>query len=45
MLKKRYPEGTRICLNRMENDPNPIPSGAGNDHVILVMRHFLWYNV
>ncbi len=28
MLKKRYPEGTRICLDSMENDPNPIPSGT-----------------
>lgn len=43
--KKRYPEGTRICLDRMGNDPNPISSGTGNDHVILVIRRFLWYNV
>ncbi len=28
MMKQRYPEGTRICLDRMENDPNPIPSGT-----------------
>lgn len=28
MIKERYPEGTRICLDRMENDPNPIPSGT-----------------
>lgn len=28
MLKQRYPAGTRICLDRMENDPNPIPSGT-----------------
>ena len=25
MLKQRYPEGTRICLDSMENDPQPIP--------------------
>ncbi len=28
MLRQRYPEGTRICLDSMENDPYPIPSGA-----------------
>lgn len=28
MMKQRYPEGTRICLDSMENDPNPIPSGT-----------------
>ena len=27
-LKRRYPEGTRICLYSMENDPFPIPSGS-----------------
>ncbi len=26
MLKQRYPAGTRICLDSMENDPRPIPS-------------------
>ena len=28
MMKERYPKGTRICLDRMENDPNPIPLGT-----------------
>ena len=28
MMKQRYPEGTRICLDSMENDPDPIPSGT-----------------
>ncbi len=28
MLKQRYPKGTRICLDSMENDPRPIPSGT-----------------
>ena len=28
ILRQRYPEGTRICLDSMENDPHPIPSGA-----------------
>lgn len=28
MMKARYPEGTRICLDSMGNDPNPIPSGT-----------------
>lgn len=28
MMKARYPEGTRICLDNMENDPQPIPSGT-----------------
>ena len=28
MIKERYPEGTRICLNSMENDPRPIPPGT-----------------
>ena len=28
MMKARYPEGTRICLDNMENDPHPIPSGT-----------------
>ena len=27
-LKRRYPKGTRICLDSMENDPHSIPSGA-----------------
>lgn len=28
MMKERYPEGKRICLDNMENDPHPIPSGT-----------------
>ncbi len=28
MIKQRYPEGTRICLDNMDNDPNPIPPGS-----------------
>lgn len=28
MIKERYPEGTRICLDSMENDPNPISPGT-----------------
>lgn len=29
MIKKMYPRGTRICLDRMGNDePRPIPPGA-----------------
>ena len=28
ILRQRYPEGTRICLDSMENDPHSIPSGA-----------------
>lgn len=28
MMKARYPEGTRICLDSMGNDPNPIPPGT-----------------
>ena len=28
MMKERYPKGTRICLDSMENDPQPIPSGT-----------------
>lgn len=27
-LKRRYPEGTRICVDSMENDPRPIPPGT-----------------
>ena len=27
-LKRRYPKGTRICHDSMENDPFPIPSGS-----------------
>lgn len=28
MLRERFPEGTRICLDSMGNDPNLIPSGT-----------------
>lgn len=28
MIKERYPEGTRICLDSMDNDPRPILSGT-----------------
>ena len=28
MMKERYPEGTRICLDSMPNDPRPIPPGT-----------------
>ncbi len=28
MLRQRYPAGTRICLDSMENDPQPIPPGT-----------------
>ena len=28
MLKERYPAGTRVQLDRMGDDPNPIPSGS-----------------
>ena len=33
--KKTYPPGTRIRLNRMQNDPFPIPEGTTGtvDHV------------
>ncbi|MBE6846147.1 MAG: DUF4314 domain-containing protein [Ruminococcus sp.] len=27
-LKNQYPKGTRICLDSMDNDPHPIPSGT-----------------
>ena len=27
-MKERYPKGTRICLDNMENDPHPIPPGT-----------------
>lgn len=27
-LKRRYPEGTRIMLDHMGNDPHPIPNGT-----------------
>lgn len=28
MLKERYPAGTRVELDRMGDDSNPIPSGS-----------------
>ncbi len=28
MISERFPEGTRICLDSMENDPRPIPPGT-----------------
>ena len=28
MMKERYPKGTRICLDSMGNDTNPIPPGT-----------------
>ena len=27
-MKRRYPEGTRIVLDRMGDDPRPIPPGT-----------------
>ncbi len=27
-IKRRYPEGTRIVLDQMGDDPRPIPSGT-----------------
>ena len=28
IIKERSHQGTRICLDSMENDPQPIPSGT-----------------
>ena len=33
-LRQRYPEGTRIFLDSMENDPRPIPSGTKGTVII-----------
>ncbi len=27
-LKERYPEGTRVQLDSMGDDPNPVPNGS-----------------
>ena len=27
-IKQRYPEGTRICVDSMDDDPRPIESGT-----------------
>lgn len=35
MLRQRYPAGTRICLDSMENDPQPIPSGTMGTVVVV----------
>jgi len=28
IYKKKYPAGTKICVDFMPDDPNPIPSGT-----------------
>ena len=33
-LKERYLEGTRICLDRMNDDPFPVESGVDDFHIV-----------
>lgn len=41
LMKARYPKGTRICLDSMENDPQPIPPGTmGTVVAVDDMRHY-----
>lgn len=41
-LKERYPKGTKICVDSMNDDPNPVEQGSIGEVLMVYVAHFFF---